>query len=198
MSGRLPRTVRRSTIGCAPANDAEFAGLAQAIDDYLACHQERLRNEVAHYERTSGLRETIERAARAERPDGKRHDHQRRLPRTTLRDAERRLLAIEPELGRARTFHDLFLLVADALRPVDRAGELFVYDTSLRIGAKLGLRPDRGYLHCGTRKGVKRFHPAPGAFLDLSEVPSTLRRRLSPSEIEDFVCIYKDRVRSWT
>jgi hypothetical protein len=197
MSGRRPSKVRRTKTGCSPLKDGQFANVAEAAADYIAWRREGLANEVGHYERTSTLRETIERAARAESPDGK-HDHQRRSTDTTMRAVERSLLAVKSELAAARTFHDLFLVVNDALRPVYGAADLWIYDTALRIGAKRGLRPDRVYLHRGTRVGARRFHSSPrGAYLDLSEVPRTLRQLLSPSEIEDFLCIYKDSVRSW-
>lgn len=199
MSGRQPKRQPRSSANCSRVANTAFAHLDEAIDDYVECHRVRLRAEMGHYEEAATLREAITRAARAERPDGKRHDHQRRLPPATLREAERALLAIEPALAGALTFHELMRLVEDAFDPIRGAGELFVYDTALRIGAKLGLQPDSVYLHRGTRGGARRFHPAPrGTTLDLGAVPRPLRRRLSPSEIEDFLCIYKDRVRSWT
>jgi len=75
-----------------------------------------------------------------------------------MRDVERGLLAIKPELAAARTFHDLFLVVNETLRPVYGAGDLWIYDNALRIGAKRGLRPDRVYLH---RDAVRREAVSP-------------------------------------
>jgi hypothetical protein len=36
-------------------------------------------------------------------------------------------------------------------------GELYVYDTALRIGAKLGVFPEKVYLHAGARIGVRNL-----------------------------------------
>jgi hypothetical protein len=66
-----------------------------------------------------------------------------------------------------------------------------VYDTALRIGAKLGLEPDVVYLHRGTRSGVKVLGMDAGRpFVRPDELPDELRV-LRPHEIEDCLCIYK-------
>ena len=66
-----------------------------------------------------------------------------------------------------------------------------VYDTVLRIGAKLDLFPDRVYLHCGTREGARALGLKwRDPWLKVDELPRELRR-LKPHEIEDFLCIYK-------
>ena len=36
-------------------------------------------------------------------------------------------------------------------------GELVVYDTALRIGARFGLEPEKVYVHRGTREGVRKL-----------------------------------------
>jgi hypothetical protein len=66
-----------------------------------------------------------------------------------------------------------------------------VYDTALRIGAKLGLEPEVVYLHRGTRRGVRALGlDADRTFVALGELPHELRA-LRPHEIEDCLCIYK-------
>ena len=46
-------------------------------------------------------------------------------------------------------------LIRAAVEPIPGIGELYVYDTSFRIGAKLNLFPTKVYLHAGTRRGVR-------------------------------------------
>lgn len=48
----------------------------------------------------------------------------------------------------------MFHLIDTALETIPGLGELYVYDTTLRIGAKLNLFPDKVYLHAGTRLGA--------------------------------------------
>jgi hypothetical protein len=66
-----------------------------------------------------------------------------------------------------------------------------VYDTALRIGAKMALKPKRIYLHSGARAGAKvlglNYHEDT---LDIADVPRVLQQ-LDAHEIEDCLCIYK-------
>jgi hypothetical protein len=56
-----------------------------------------------------------------------------------------------------KTFDDFFTLLEQLLAPIKGLGELYVYDTALRIGAKIGLLPRRVYLHAGTRVGARHL-----------------------------------------
>src|SRR5438874_1073908 len=85
---------------------------------------------------------------------GRRFRHQRRIPRPALAKARETLLAEEAQLARARTFNELFAVV-EQVRHIRGLGELYAYDTCFRIGAHLGLFPDRVYLHSGTRVGAR-------------------------------------------
>jgi hypothetical protein len=102
-------------------------------------------------------------------------------------------------LGRARlqhatSFDDLYRRVAVAIEPLDGIGELTVYDTALRIGAKLGHLPSKVYLHRGTRAGAKALGLNWKAkTLAVRELPAVLRV-LPAHEIEDCLCIFKDRL----
>lgn len=69
--------------------------------------------------------------------------------------------------------------------------ELYVYDTTLRIGAKADIQPVHVYLHAGTSDGAR--HLGIGGSQDrvaISTLPKEVRV-LEPDEIEDFLCIYK-------
>jgi hypothetical protein len=70
-------------------------------------------------------------------------------------------------------------------------GELYFYDTALRIGAKLGVLPQAVYLHAGTRAGATTLGLiVDGSVLLKSELPE-LPQKLQPHEVEDVLCIYK-------
>jgi hypothetical protein len=80
------------------------------------------------------------------------------------------------------------------LNGVRGLGELYYYDTALRIGASLRLMPRRVYLHRGTRDGAHALGLACKAdSLDPRDLPKALAV-LEPREIEDFLCIYKDQL----
>jgi hypothetical protein len=73
-----------------------------------------------------------------------------------------------------------------------------VYDTSLRIGAKLGFEPKHVYLHAGTRVGARALGlDTSASYLRASELPAPLRA-LRPHEIEDALCIFKRQFKHLT
>jgi hypothetical protein len=134
--------------------------------------------------------EVIAHAGLARMPDGKRWAHQRRIPAAVLEGATRRLRGAE--LESAHSFDDLIQRLNRAVRQIRGIGELYVYDTALRIGAHLGLLPREVYLHAGARTGARALgldHRAES--VPVGQLPVELRR-LKPHEIEDVLCIYKE------
>jgi hypothetical protein len=91
------------------------------------------------------LRAAVERAAPAQRPDGKRYDHQRRLSGATPQQARRVLL--ELSLQHCQFFHELHTAICEATSAIRGVGELMLYDTAVRIGAWLRLKPEHVYLN---------------------------------------------------
>jgi hypothetical protein len=129
----------------------------------------------------------------AQRIDGKRYHHQCRIPLAALQTATAKLL--RAPLLKAKDFDELLRVVARAIGPIQGIGALTVYDTALRIGAKLGLQPTRVYLHAGTRAGARILGLTWRApYLEVAECPPELRV-LAPHEIEDCLCIFKKRFR---
>ena len=128
----------------------------------------------------------------AQRPDGKRFNHQRRIPRSALEESRRRLLRARPRLAKAISFDALLKIVEGEIGPIHKIGKLTVYDTALRIAAWRRLEPEVVYLHAGTMVGAQALGLAyRKGTVALEDLPAPLRR-LSPREIEDVLCIYKD------
>lgn len=138
------------------------------------------------------LEDAVSLAARAKKPSGKRSSHQRRIPSAVLAKSEKALLDVLPAIAAASSFEKLHTIVSDQVGNIKGIGELTIYDTSLRIAAKLGLEPKRVFLHAGTRTGARRLGlDVSRGFLVVSDAPKEFRP-LSPAEIEDVLCIYKD------
>jgi hypothetical protein len=181
---------RKLRSGCAAIRRMpQVSNLAVIVRAYVKNNRPRALEELARFEHDATLHAAVERAGMARRPDGKRYDHQRRIPCALLRIATSRLH--RAPLAIARDFHSLFDMVQETIGPIDGIGELTVYDTALRIGAKLGLLPKRVYLHSGTRLGAR----APGLdctapHLELDDCPAEFRV-LKPHEVEDCLCIFK-------
>lgn len=171
--------------------------LAAIVQDYIRRHRPKTIRELRYFRNLPRLAAAITEAGLARYCDGeryKRYSHQRRIPRAALEMATRRLH--RTNVRSARSFADLIARVETAVRRVHGIGELYVYDTALRLGGHLRLLPREVYLHAGTRRGARALgldHRAES--VSPSQLPAALRR-LQPHEVEDVLCIYKDWLRS--
>jgi len=163
------------------------------VDDYIRDHRERAARGMRFYAIQRTLADAVDVAARCVRPNGKRHDHQYRIPSESLDEARARLLAVD--LASCRSFDELHTTVNATIRDIHMIGALVVYDVAHRIGAFLHLEPERVYLHRGTRDGALALGLGRGReWIDLAELPEEFGR-LTPAEAEDCLCIYKKRLR---
>lgn len=190
MSCKTRRTRGRAAGGCKPGDSlGSHPTLEIIVRDYVALHRAKANDELTAFRNEPSLKAALERAGMAKRPDGKRYDHQRRLPAVVLRAATAELL--RAPLTAANDFNDLHRRVKNAIISIRGVGELMIYDTSLRVGAKLGILPERVYLHSGTRQGARALGLNWRAeYLEVRECPREFHV-LAPHEIEDCLCIYK-------
>lgn len=168
--------------------------IATYVTDYIQRFRPAKREEIAFFAKQATLSDAIRIAATCQRADGKRHPHQRRIPRAVLGAAERKLRAEAQNLSTAKSFEELHAIVDSLIGPIAGVGELTVYDIAHRIGAFLGFEPVNVYLHAGTRAGAAAlgFH---GRVIERDRLPNALAQ-LTAAEIEDFLCIFKDHLRS--
>ena len=183
--------MRRRSKSHAPASiDAIVAA-------YVSEWQEDAKADLQHFASQPTFVDALRLAALAEGPGCTRMAHQRRIPRAVLRHSATRLLARAKTLLRAKTFEELYDLVANVILPIRGIGELTVYDTAVRIAAFRGLKPKRVYLHAGTRVGARALGVSGDReWIAPHELPMAFRR-LRPSEIEDCLCIYKAELRAF-
>lgn len=162
------------------------------VKHFIRDHRPHVQDEREFYAGSKSLREAIDRATRSLRADGTKHSHQWRRRWETLEEARDELQAIRSALSKAKTFDALYTLVADAVIPIHDISELTAYDFAWRIGVFLELEPEVVYLHRGTRDGaVALGFSRSRKSLAVEELPAPLRA-LTPAEIEDYLCIFKD------
>jgi hypothetical protein len=165
--------------------------LPAMIRHYISKYRLRSQAESEWYGGQPDLTAAIRVAAGAVTEAGLMHPHQTCIRSAALSKAEHLLLAHKTTIEKCTTFDELFRLLKQLLKPVYGLGKLYIYDTSQRLGAFRGLKPERVYLHSGTRVGARRlgldWHKDA---LEMSKLPAELRI-LSSSEAEDFLCIYK-------
>ena len=170
--------------------------LNEIISDYIREYRDDARAEMRFFEIQRNPSEAIRKAALCMLPSGKRHPHQRRIPKAVLEQAEAKLQAIGRKLAKAADFSALHQLVKDEIGSTKGIGALTVYDIAHRIGANCGKAPRLVYLHAGTRMGARVFNISGDSF-DPRILPKAFSQ-LVPSEIEDCLCIYKDELRDGT
>lgn len=180
--------------GCGPPRISETGrpqSYAAVVRAYIRDYRDEARRERRYYAVQRSLVEAVQIAALSKLPSGKRHPHQRRIPRTVLQRAAD-ALATE-NVAAVATFDELHETVRATIGHFHGIGELTVYDVANRVGAYLGLEPNLVYLHAGTRKGAYALGVR-GATVRKGELPKEFSR-LCPSEIEDCLCIYKTDLR---
>lgn len=196
MSRKMARAIQPSggsrSGACPPHPQAGRVGrdLHAIVRQYRAVWRDHADGELDHYRGQPTLRAAIREAGMARMGNGKRHPHQYRIPKTSLMQATDALL--RSPISRCASFDELYALVDAVIGPIPGIGELTVYDTSHRIGAKLGLESRRVYLHAGTRVGARALGlHGNRKFVEIDELPTPLRA-LSAAQVEDCLCIYKD------
>ncbi len=139
------------------------------------------------------LRAAIEQAALARTAEGKCHGHQGRVGNGRLRHFEQALQRRRARIARCRSFDELHDLIWE--HRTRGIGDLTVYDTSTRIGAFLGLAPEKVYLHAGARDGARALglRETDGCVLR-EDLPRELRG-MDAGRVEDFLCQYKGALR---
>lgn len=164
--------------------------LDEIVNDYIRIQRPYTGREMLDFANEPSPSAAIRRAALCELKNGKRHDHQRRIPKWLLEQVEAKLQAIRRKLANAADFDALHRLVENEIGGMKGIGALTVYDISHRIGAYFRKAPERVYLHAGVRVGARALGISGDSF-DPKILPKPFAR-LAPSEIEDCLCIYKD------
>jgi hypothetical protein len=172
--------------------DFDMKHFRDIVADYKKRYREAATKELRWFAIQSSLESAVSVAALAKGPSGKRLSHQRRIPETVLLESRRRLLDVLPEIEAVTTFEQLHEVVQNRIGPIVGIGELTVYDTALRIGARLRLEPTVVFMHAGTRDGAKKLGlDTARPFIPASELPREFHE-LQPHEMEDVLCLYKN------
>lgn len=164
------------------------------VRTYIREIRPRAQGEINWFSQQPSLEAAIEKAALAINRQGKRYSHQCHVKKVALKRALCALLEKVEAMKKIHDFDALFNLISGTVSSISGIGELYIYDTSLRIGAKLNLYPTTVYLHAGTRAGARALGLNDRATtLKVSALPKEFRT-LAPHELEDVLCIFKDQL----
>lgn len=167
------------------------ARIEACIRDYLRRQKTYPQREVEWFKSLS-FPDALKNAALAKDWYGNRFSHQYRLKSSTLEASYKSLSRVAKDIEGCRDFESLFAAIEKSVIRIRGVGELYLYDTALRIGANLRLMPKKIYLHAGTRAGAMALgiECKGRGYLTLTELPKPFRK-LEPYQIEDILCIYK-------
>ena len=180
---------------CSSSTQGTLSTFEEIVQTYISGRREDVKRELRYFSSPKSLDDVISLAALSQFRNGKRHPHQRRIPKDTLQMAKKNLIAHKSKLKSCRSFDNLHEVVRQTIGPIYRIGELAVYDISCRLGAYLGHSPDYIYLHAGTRKGAKALGlPTGRKKLKIKNLPHSFTI-LSPHEAEDCLCLYKSQLK---
>lgn len=170
----------------------ELKSYRAVVNAYLKRCLKRHLRERKQFEEATDYDTALKDAALCLMRNGKRHPHQRRIPGRVLKSAHQ--LLKQHDLESCESFAELHSEIEQAIGPVQGIGELAIYDISERIGAYLGLRPEKVYLHAGVRVGARALGLGRGRDeIELEEFPKPFHK-LDAAQIEDCLCIYKDEL----
>lgn len=196
MSTCRPAAFRpRRRNGCAATHSGErFLNSHEAIvKAYQAEWAPIASEERQFYRHQRNLSSSIEVSAMSRDPENRRHPHQRRFKKQTLRKAADRLQRVQSDLSQCETFDDLFSVVYGTLAPIKGIGcqsnGVTPYDIADRIGLYLELEPERVYAHAGTANGARALGLR-GKVIEVDQFPPAFQE-LAPHQIEDCLCLYK-------
>lgn len=137
--------------------------------------------------------EDVIKVATAQDVEKKKKPHQFRIPNICLAEFCENILSNIDQIKSANSFESLHNLIK--VCKIKGIGKLCIYDTSQMIGLYLRLYPNFIYLHSGTLQGAKKIlGKIKGDRISKNILPDAFQRSdLSCSEIEDILCIYKDK-----
>lgn len=183
---------KKTSSSCSPSGLQKNHELSALVVDFRNHCATGELEELKFFQDQPSFDLAIHCAAHAINADGKRYSHQCLIRRTAIPQALATLRQNKNRLVNSSSFEELHSILHSVLWSIYGVGELYVYDTALRLGAFLKLFPEKIYLHAGTRKGALALGLNVSAgVLEITDFPEPIRS-LQPYEIESFLCVYKD------
>jgi len=144
----------------------------------------------------SNLKDAIKVSSLCINQCNKRHPHQYRIKSKSLKELCDKLLKQITFIEESKDFDELFSIIDRTT--VYGIGDLTKYDVAQRIGKYLKLFPTKIYVHSGTKIGAQYLiGKIKSRTITKEQLPAIFNDgNLSCSEIEDILCIYKERFKS--
>jgi hypothetical protein len=155
-------------------------------------------HELERFFKSLSLTAAIEYAASGVTPHRKIHPHQRRIGVKRLRRSAALLKKFTAAIRKAKSFAGLFLITETVKSDMKGLGDLWSYDTALRMAFNRGktFYPKAVFVQQGAvMKGLKKIFlkiPMKGQILPMKIFPPEIRQ-LMPFEVENFLSVCGSR-----
>lgn len=163
--------------------------LEKYVDDYLHEWADKLEHMKSFFEEKE-LIPILFNASTGILDDNKMNQHQWRVGKLRAQQGVEILKLEERAILSSKSFEDIFNITEKVRKEITGLGDLWSYDTALRIGFNLGIYPTRVYVQCGVKNGLKLVLGSipRGRSLPINIFGPDLRV-LKPYQIENFLCI---------
>jgi hypothetical protein len=183
---------------------AHLSTLDDIVEDYISRFQLKFESDHANHSKghddpvvgfakeAPSIAVAIARAVDGRRRDGKLFSKGSCVRNSSKAEMTKRLLARQSECQRAKSFEQLYDVVAKA-SPWG-IGPMSKYAVTERVGAYLGIKPEAYlYVHAGPLQGWKRLtgHAPPEGRVPVSSLPPPLRR-IELYHVENLLCEFRD------
>lgn len=152
---------------------------------------EHLQNVKTAFENLD-LKEAIEKAAKSidQTNDNKMFSHQRRVGINKASEGYEQLKDKELDFRNCIIFEDIIVITDEVKNNTKRLGDLWSYDTALRIGFHLKIYPTDVYIQAGVKKGYFKLLNKKPRKRKVPRIKFPMLDELEVYEIENFLCIW--------
>ncbi len=167
--------------------------LQSDVDAYREAELREL-HEMERFFKSLPFLSAVEYAASGITPHRKIHPHQRRIGVKRLRMSVDLLKKNIPVIRKAKSFADLFKITESVQLELKGLGELWTYDSALRMAFNRGktFYPQAVFVQGGVLKGVKKLFSkilVNGRTFPMKVFPKEIQS-LKPFEAEDFLSVW--------
>lgn len=169
--------------------------IASIIIAYQKLKRERMDELIDECASKSLLSDAISTATKSVLKNNVKHSHQRRIPNETLLKFNNHLQEVISQIDEASSFDELIAILEKVRNK--GIGTLTIYDVAQRIGAFKRVYPEKIYMHSGTKTGadILGINTRRKKHISKNDLPEPLKSStLTEAELEDLLCIYKDRL----
>lgn len=170
------------------------------IKKYLSDHLQNFEAGLSFFRQDISFDTALKHAILSEDKNNRRFAHQKRIKKVILENKYFKISAFKKSMSEATHFEDILKIIENSKEP--GFGQLCCYDSALRIAEYKKISIDHIYLQAGALEGAKNLFNVynkkliliSDRFINKSDLPEPLLKKLDEKVIEDFLCVMKAEI----